>query len=96
VAGQDSHQDQVETGETSRAYEEVTLGELRAAADGFTVSLYGAAQLAERPLAAAERMEIAAERSTGYDHLFRAAADFVTSADLYATSSLALLGTVEI
>lgn len=87
---------EVETGETPRAYEAASLGELRVATDRFVVRLYRARPQDEETLAAVREMDLAPERSAAYEYLFSAAPDFVTPADLYTTGSLALLGTVEI
>lgn len=83
--------DEVETGETSHLVEEVPLEKLRAATDRFAISLYRTAGDDEEPLAGGE----IEARSAAYEHLFRAAADFVTPADLYTTKSLVLVGTVD-
>ena len=82
--------------EATRDLEDVDPRELQAATDRFVVNFYRATQPGEEARAMGATMGGEAARSDAYQYLFQAAPDFVTPADLYATESLVLLGSMEI
>jgi hypothetical protein len=82
--------------QADRALQEADLEELQAATDRFVIGLYEAARPGELARARTHGAGDARVRSIAYQYLFQAAPDFVTPADLYATESLTLLGTVDI